>query len=274
MDAIGYVRWAWLVLSLAACDGAMVAPADGGGTCGDGVRDLGEGCDDGNTETGDGCSAHCRREVGGALAAEVIEAPGGTGSGFGDPSRATNGVRGGGEAMQSLDVYSIALDGYLVLGFEGRRLIDGPGDDLAVFENPFRHGDGQAFIDAAIVELSDDGEVWVPFAHDYRAPDETRYSSDPAHWVGFAGVEPVFLHADTNVIDPFDPGAGGDRFDLADLVPSAEADRIRREGARYVRITAAFARENPDTGAPYPIDAVSNGPDIDGVAARWLAEDP
>src|SRR5689334_10454268 len=82
------------------------------------------------------------------LAGEVVDAPGATGTGFGDPSHATNGVRGGGRTMGSLDVYSIPLDGYLVLGFGGP-IEDGPGDDLAVFENAFEYSDGRTFIDAA-----------------------------------------------------------------------------------------------------------------------------
>ena len=56
------------------------------------------------------------------LATEVVDAPGATGTGFRDPTLATNGVRGGGESAQSLDVYSIPLDGYLVLGFANKLL--------------------------------------------------------------------------------------------------------------------------------------------------------
>lgn len=268
--SLRWAGWCALALSCIACDGGVAISE----TCGDGTVDALESCDDGNRITGDGCSALCLLERGPALADVVVEAPGATGSGFRDPERAVNGVRGGGARMQSLDVYSIALDSYLVLAWEGAILVDGPGDDLAVFENPFEHGEDRTFIDAAIVEVSADGESWVALPHDYVAPDELVHSAAREHWVGFAGVTPVFLHAEENAIDPFADDAGGDRFDLASLPEGPESERILREGARFVRIAAAAGRVNPDTGAPYPIDPVSDGPDIDGVAARWLAEVP
>jgi cysteine-rich repeat protein len=261
------------------CDGSMGSPLGDaglvdGGVCGDLVVQLGEGCDDGNAERGDGCDA-CRREVGPARADEVVDAPGATGMGFRDPMRAVNGVRGGGPDQQSLDVYSVGIgEGqWLVLGWQGRRLVDGPGPDLAVFENPFGYGAGLTFMDPAIVELSADGETWVALPHDYVAPDETRYSAQREHWLGFAGVTPVLLNEDDDPIDPFDAAAGGDVFDLADLPNTPEADVLRRQGARYVRIVAAASRVNPDTGAPFVRDPVSDGPDIDGIAGRYLVED-
>lgn len=257
--------------TLAACAGSD--PAE---TCGDGVLDPHEACDDGNTSSGDGCSAGCALEVPGAHADEVIDAPGATGTGYGDPTRAINGVRGGGATMQGLDVYSIGIgEGeHLVLGFSGRRVVDGPGDDLVVFENAFGYGDDSTFMDPAIVEVSEDGETWIAFPHDYVAQDERMYSARREHWIGFAGVTPVWLHAEDNPVDPFGDEAGGDRFDLAALPESEHAARIRTYGARFVRITAAPSRVNPDTGEPYVQDPVSNGPDVDGVFARTLVEEP
>lgn len=245
-------------------------------TCGDGVLDPHEQCDDGNRETGDGCSAGCALELAPAMADAVEEAPGASGMGYGDPSRAINGVRGGGAMMQSLDVYSIGIgeSAWLVLGFEGRRVVDGPGDDLVVFENAFGYGDGLTFMDPAVVEVSADGETWIAFPHDYVAEDETAYSPRREHWLGFAGLTPVFLHADDNALDPFDPEAGGDRFDLASLPDTPEAERIREQGAAFIRISSAASHVNPDTGAPFVQDPVGDGPDIDGVAARWLVKAP
>ncbi|MCZ7677428.1 MAG: LIC_13355 family lipoprotein [Sandaracinaceae bacterium] len=245
--------------------------------CGDGALDALETCDDGNLESGDGCSAQCLRErAGSALADVVLDAPDATGTGFGDPARAINGVRGGGARMQSLDVYSIRVgpSAYLVLGWDGARLVDGPGDDLAVFENAFEYGEDRTFVDAAIVEVSADGQSWVALPHDYDAPDERVYSASRERWIGFAGVTPVMLHEEDNPLDPFEDAAGGDRFDLSALPPGPEADRVLAEGACCVRLVAAASRENPDTGEPFVMDPVSDGPDIDGVAARYLAEEP
>ncbi len=163
--------------------------------------------------------------------------------------------------------------GWGLRGWAGRPVVAGPGPDLAVFENPFEYGAGLTFIDAAIVELSADGEHWVAFPHDYVAADETRYSARREDWVGFAGVTPVLLNEDDDPRDPFGLAAGGDAFDLATLPETPEAERIRREGARYVRIVAAASRVNPDTSAPFVRDPVSDGPDIDGVVARYLVEE-
>lgn len=210
------------------------------------------------------------------FADEIVEALGATGTGFGDPERAVNGVRGGGLYAGSLDVYSLDYRERrsLVLGFSGRAIVDGPGAELVVFENGFREQTRDAyFMDPVVVEVSADGERWLAFPHDYVAEDETVYEPHPSAWRGFAGVTPVTLHVETNPLDPFDPEAGGDAFDLADLEGADDEERalaeaLRRGGVRYVRLTSAALLENPDTGAPYPRDAVSNGADIDGVAAR------
>jgi len=211
---------------------------------------------------------------------EVIEAPGQTGSGVGDPGNAVDGVHGGGQAAGNMDdVYSLGYedgaDNYLILGWSGRRVVDGPGVDFSVFENGFLIGDGpECFMDQVVIHLSGDGTTWVPFPHDYTHEDETAYSTLPADWPGFAGVSPVLFNEETNPVDPFDHGlAGGDQFDLADLPdgdPAAAA--IEAGGFLYVKLVTAPSLTNPDTGEAYPRDAISNGADIDGVIARYLEE--
>lgn len=210
------------------------------------------------------------------LADVVADAPGATGEGFGDPSRAVNGVRGGGPIQGSLDVYSLELAGprtHLTLAWEGRVLRDGPGADLVVFENAFRTADDSAyFMDPTVVSVSRDGVTFVDLPHAYVGADPTRYSTDPDDWEGFAGRGPVLLHDETNPVDPFDAiAAGGDAFDLATLPEDGgEADAIRRDGARYVRLTSAAILVDPRTGARYPRDPVASGADVDGVYGRWL----
>lgn len=209
----------------------------------------------------------CASSHGDGAASEIVGAPGASGTGFGDPSRAIDGVRGGGEDAQSLDVYSIPPREHLVLGWGGQRVVDVPGPDLAVFENAFDYAEGLRFMDPTIVEVSADGERWVAFPHDYVADDERAYSPRPEHWIGFAGITPVYLHAEENALDPFDPAAGGDRFDLADLPEDARAPR-------FVRLSAASRAINPDTGEPFVRDPVSDGADIDGVVAHTLGDAP
>lgn len=246
-------RWSWCAsAALAACAGPDLPSISDGG--------------------GDGAASSAA-----VLATEIVDAPGATGSGFGDPSRATNGVRGGGPTQGSLDVYSLdyAERSHLVLGWSGARVTDGPGADLVVFENAFRY-EGGHFMDPVIVSVSLDGETWVDLPHEYLADDPAIYSADPDDWIGFAGITPVLLHADTNAVDPFDRiAAGGDAFDLASLPEDdGEASLIRREGFRYLRLESAAARVNPATDARYPRDPTSGGADIDGVFARYLVTAP
>jgi len=206
-----------------------------------------------------------------ATAADVEEAPGAGPGPFGDPAAATNGVRGAGDEGGGTDVFSIGYGEHLVLSWGGRRVRNGPGVDFAVFENAFHYGAGSTFMDPIVVEVSIDASTWVALPHDYVAADEHTYAPLTSAWVGFAGVTPVRLHAESNPVDPFDAAAaGGDHFDLDSLSPEGEAGRIRRTGFVYLRLSPAHDHDNPDTGEPFPRDGVSNGPDVDGVAARYV----
>ena len=205
----------------------------------------------------------------------VVDAPGASDAPFRDPALAVNGVRGGGKGSGSMDVFSLGyrpgLDDTLTVRWSGARVADGDGDDLMVFENPFRYADDAWFMDLVIVEVSPDGESWAAFPVDYVAPDESVYIPDRSLWQGFAGRTPVWLHEDTFAVDPFFPKmAGGDGFDFAALPEGEVRDAILRDGALEVRFRSAATVTNPDTGAPFVRDPVSNGPDIDGVYARYL----
>lgn len=212
------------------------------------------------------------------LADVVTEAPGATGSGAGDSTRAINGVRGAGTGNGSLDVFSLGytpdVNNFITLRWSDGLLRNGPGADVAVFENPFLISNG-AFMDLIIVEVSNDGSAFRELAHDYTASDPTVYKANPQLWVGFAGRTPVKLNDDTNRVDPFDPdAAGGDAFDLDTVVGNdAVAQEIRANGARYIRLVAAPSRNDPRTGARYVHDSIANGADIDGVYGRYVAND-
>ncbi|MCS6857738.1 MAG: LIC_13355 family lipoprotein [Sandaracinaceae bacterium] len=208
------------------------------------------------------------------LADTVIEAPGANPSQrFGDPMLAINGVRGGGLHAGSTDVYSLDYNErtHITLAFDGgrRAIFDGPGADLVVFENAFQiQNSDRFFMDPVIVEVSSDGINFRAFPHEYRPQPGVEYDPRPEAWIGFAGTLPVLLHAENNPLDPFDPVAGGNAFDLADLGRDPEAQELLEKGIRYVRLTSAAIRINPQTGRPYPRDPLSNGADIDGVFAR------
>lgn len=233
------------------------------------------------------------------LADTIVAAPGHTGSGFYDRQKAINGVRGGGSNQQGLDVFSLDNTGFnsdlsthLILSWNGKKILNGAGVDFIVFENPFNQNNNPVtrFMDLLIVEVSSDNTNYCGFAPDYTAASETVYSQNPAHWSRFAGKTPVLYNLDSNNLtatqlftdadaDGVSDAGGGDAFDLDQLsadntfstgCSAAVRDDIKANGFRYLRLTPANRRINPDTAAAFVIDAASSGPDIDGVAARYI----
>jgi hypothetical protein len=228
------------------------------------------------------------------LADTVVDAPGHTGSGFYDRQKAINGVRGAGSGAGSLDVFSLDNSGastHLTLRWNGKKIKNGAGIDFIVFENAFNINGNPAtrFMDLVIVEVSNDNVNFCGFAPDYTNTPETTYSNNPAYWLRFAGRTPVLYNVDSNNLteaqlfqdndNNYEPDlAGGDAFDL-DLLSDSNyyntgcttllRDELKNNGFTYLRLTPANRRINPDTGAVFVKDGMSNGPDIDGVVARY-----
>lgn len=152
---------------------------------------------------------------------------------------------GAGDTLGGMDVVSLGTKGEIVLSFGENAIVDAPGPDFIVFENPFfAAGDPQKpNAELAEVSVSEDGMTWTPFP--------CALASAPPYGT-CAGWRPVYS-APGNGISPFDPGsAGGDAFDLADVgVPSARFVRIRDLGA-----TACDAQTKP-TNTGFDLDAVA-----------------
>jgi len=126
-------------------------------------------------------------------------------------------------------------DGGSVVVELGQVVVDGPGPDFIVFENPFDIGGDpkKPYAELGTVEVSADGSTFHAF--------ECVATSYP--YGSCAGWHPVFANADANGIDPLDPtAAGGDAFDLGDL-------NIKE--VRYVRIT-----DRADMPGGFDLDAV------------------
>ena len=132
-------------------------------------------------------------------------------------------------------------------------IVDGPGSDFAVFENPFRTGDigdgtPGTFNEIATVEVSDDGERWFRFP---PGEDALKELIDPARYTNFAGVIPL--------------GEGGDQFDLAEVI-------LANPGAIDATFRACFVRIS-DGGTRYQdygntqSDLTSSGSDLNAVEA-------
>lgn len=162
------------------------------------------------------------------------------GAGFGQdefPAIVLGPPQAGADGKGGLDVLSLGCGGEITLFFDGHGIVDGPGPDLRIFENPFALGD-VTFVEPARVLVSDDGMTWYEFACDLEARPP----------VGCAGVGLVWPGDDPEA-------AGGDAFDLADL-------GLAR--ARWLRLI--------DVGEAYYGDrmwceGVSGGFDLDAAAA-------
>lgn len=155
--------------------------------------------------------------------------------------------QGRGTGQGSLDVISLGSGGDIVLGFGGRSIVDGPGADLIVFENPFWPGGdpSQVFAELGEVSVSEDGESWHAFSCDTSGDGE-------GHYPGCAGVTPT-LAFDPDRVVPLDPAnTGGDAFDLAELGLSR---------ARFVKVR--------DLGTLTPA-AMTGGFDLDAIGAVYL----
>ena len=141
---------------------------------------------------------------------------------------------GGGPHKGSLHVLSLGKGGSILLEL-GKALIDGPGPDLLVFENPFT-----GWRETGVVAVSDDGASWTSWPCDC--------ANEKADFPGCAGVSPVLASRD-NGVDPTDPkAAGGDAFDLADI-------GVKR--ARFVRVTDTGKNEYEGKTGGFDLDAIT-----------------
>jgi len=171
----------------------------------------------------------------GVFAASVVSFEPGAGAGFGAdkmPAVVLGPPHGAGAKAGSLDVVSLGKGGTIVLAFDGAAIVDGPGADFVVFENPF-----SGWIETGEVSVSADGETWATFP--------CAASDKAGGYPGCAGVNPVHATPD-NALDPADAAAaGGDAFDLADLgLAEARFVRVRDSGAngadKYLAPTGGF----------------------------------
>jgi hypothetical protein len=163
---------------------------------------------------------------------------------------------GGGTSRGSTDVVSLGSGGSIVVAFAPNAIVDGPGPDFIVFENPFWVGGNpnDVYAEPGEVSVSDDGATWATFP--------CMPTIDPASPIGTGTAPPygqcagwqIVYSSPGNGISPFDPAsAGGNAFDLADVGVSS---------ARYVRIVDKTHEACPEAG-PRPD---TNGFDLDAVS--------
>ena len=227
--------------ALLACAGCGAGSGSDAGTSGpvDSGDDAGMTApDSGALDAGDDAGADAGLDAGivdagpNPWADEVVSFTPGPGAGYGQdqlPQVVLGPPYGAGDSAGSTDVLSLGDEGEIVLEFTDEIVVDGPGTDFIVFENPFI-----GWIETGIVSVSDDGVTWYEFPCAAVVDGGTE---------GCAGVHPVYSNPD-NGISATDPAvAGGDDFDLAQLgVPRARYVRIRDSGVNksYAPPTGGF----------------------------------
>jgi hypothetical protein len=109
------------------------------------------------------------RAVADPFADQVVAYQIGTGGGAGQdemPDIVLGPPHGSGAFRGSTNTLSLGLGGWIVLAFTSGSIVDGPGVDFTVFENPFLTVGlvtGAPFAEPGTVSVSDDGVAWRTF---------------------------------------------------------------------------------------------------------------
>ena len=179
------------------------------------------------------------------FASEVISFTPGEGAGFGEddfPDIVLGAPGPGAEQQPSLDVLTLGTGGEIILGFGDRVIVDGPGPDFSVHENPFWPGGSQenVFAEFGEVSVSEDGQEWWTYPCSPVLGQLDTYE-------GCAGWNPTLpFSVESEVfLDP--EKTGGDLFDLANSGLSF---------IRFVRIRD-LSEGGPPPTAGFDLDGVS-----------------
>jgi hypothetical protein len=201
------------------------------------------------------------------------------GGGIFNPQNALGAPSGGGLSVGGTHVHSLGAGGSLTLGFDVI-LVDGPGADFIVFENPFLTGAGSSvFAEVIYVEVSSDGNQFARFPSFYYGLT-TSGGSFALHNVhafeGLAGVGPVLAGSSNHPnADPQDVvTGGGDAFDLADLKndPLVVQGVVKLQAIQYVRLVDVVAGRDKDSRGRMIQDPTAGSADVDAVAVIHHAQ--
>ncbi len=186
-----------------------------------------------------------------------------------NPGGALASVGSGNDALGPADgisVVSLGDGGHITLTF-ARPILNGPGFDLAVFENSF----SDTFLELAFVEVSSNGIDFARFAAVSQTSTATQVGS-------FGALDPTNFH---NLAGKY-RASFGTPFDLSELAgvsPNVDVNNIS-----FVRIVDVVGAINPSFGSldslgnlvndPYPTAFASGGFDLDAVAALHMVPEP
>ncbi|MHC5063629.1 MAG: hypothetical protein ACYTG5_06610 [Planctomycetota bacterium] len=203
-------------------------------------------------------------------ASEVIDfdSNNNAGGGIFDPAKTLGPPSGGGLFAGSLDVHSLGAGGFLTLGFDVS-VIDGPGADFIVAENPFLTGPFESFAETFFVEVSSDGINFARFPSAYHGP-----ATSPGGF-GVSGIGSFDNLGGSLPVRAGNPGvdmqdvveAGGDAFDLADLSadPLVSAGLLDLQDVNQVRLVDVQGGVDQDSRGRIIQDPSSGSADIDAL---------
>lgn len=182
------------------------------------------------------------RVVRGPFATRVVSFEPGEGAGFGArslPDVVLGPPVGAGDMAGGTDVVSLGRGGRICLALDDVDIIDEPGPDFLVFENPFiRAGTAEIFYELGEVSVSEDGVSYRTFTCTTAGPP----------FMGCAGFNPVYSRPG-NGIAPDDPAnAGGDPFDLA---------QVGLARARFVCVRDLGTRDPSPPTTGFDLDAIA-----------------
>lgn len=192
-----------------------------------------------------------------------IANPGGGNATQGTPETAVGPAPGN----NVFDVVSLGDGGTITLFFAGG-ISDGPGDDLAVFENAFWGPEG-LFAELAFVEVSSNGSEFARF-------DGVTLHAEPV--LSFGAIDPSELHGFAGK-QPIEQGAGFDLASLAShpLVVSGALDLSQVFFVRVVDVVGDGSRldsQGHPVYDPYPTPFAEGGFDLQGVGVLHPVPEP
>ena len=220
-------------------------------------------------------------------AAEVVDyspSPG-VNAANGDPTKALGPIGGlpDGNTVSLGDLTEAELQQGLPRGEITLRMAsplkNGPGWDLAVFENAFAFfppDDDKVFAELAFVEVSSDGATFARFP----AESLTTTRFEP-FGPSFAGIDPT----DVRNLAGAHRGLVGTPFDFADLTthPEVVSGAVRLDAIEYVRLVDipgdgssldALGRGILDAWPTTDLAFGNGGHDLDAVAGRYAVPEP
>jgi hypothetical protein len=202
----------------------------------------------------------------GVFATQVLgsNTNGNSGGGVFNPLNALGAPQGG------MDVHSLGIGGDLTLGF-ALPIVDGPGADLIVGENPFRLAANgwTTFAEMMFVEVSSDGVHFARFPARYfglpvqPGPFGTVQVGTYGNLAGQTPVLATMPGADVqDVVE-----AGGDAFDLADLSgdPLVLLGLVDLQAIAAVRLVDVVSGQSVDSRGIPIFDPGSGSADVDAV---------